>query len=96
MIRLKVTLKINNFSNLAIGTAQFGMDYGISNRLGKVRKKEVFKILKLFYADGNNVLDTARLYGNSEKVTGDYIRMFCKCKYRIITKAGSEPLRLKD
>ena len=87
---------MNNFSKLAIGTAQFGMDYGISNRLGKVKKKEVFKILKLFYADGNNVLDTARLYGNSEEVIGEYIRMFPENKWSIITKVNSEPLRLKD
>ena len=63
--------------------------------LGKV-KKEVFKILKLFYADGNNVLDTARLYGNSEEVIGEYIRMFPENKWSIITKVNSEPLTLKD
>ena len=28
---------------MVLGTAQFGMDYGISNTIGKPKKKAVFK-----------------------------------------------------
>ena len=56
---------------LALGTAQFGMDYGLSNKEGQTHKNEVFEILK--YASKNKIslLDTAPSYGNSESILGD-------------------------
>lgn len=55
---------------LALGTAQFGLDYGISNADGKVDSSEVNKILTLAKKEGINTLDTAPAYGDSEKVLG--------------------------
>jgi len=59
---------INN--KISIGTAQFGLNYGISNVKGKTSKQEVKKILN--FAKQNNIIsiDTALAYGESEKVLG--------------------------
>lgn len=59
---------------LALGTAQFGLDYGINNKKGKIPAKEVFKILSCAVRNGINVLDTAYAYGDSEKVIGEFVR----------------------
>lgn len=53
-------------SRLALGTAQFGLDYGITNRGGRVEDNEVAAILALASDNGIDTIDTARLYGESE------------------------------
>lgn len=55
---------------LAIGSAQFGMLYGINNRVGQVSQQEVKLILKYASSVGINTIDTAISYGSSEKVLG--------------------------
>ncbi|MES2987608.1 MAG: aldo/keto reductase [Pseudomonadota bacterium] len=55
---------------LALGTVQFGVDYGIANRGGKVAPKEIFRILERAAAAGVDTLDTAVAYGESETVLG--------------------------
>lgn len=55
---------------LALGTAQFGLDYGISNPEGKTPEEEVGKILSAAARHGVRILDTAALYGTSEEVLG--------------------------
>ena len=59
-------------NKLALGTVQFGIDYGISNKNGKVSFDEVGAILN--YAKSQNIatLDTAQGYGESEKVLGNF------------------------
>jgi len=75
---------------LALGTAQFGLDYGI-NKKEKILKKEVFKILKYAIQNGIDVLDTAYVYGDSEKVIGQFIKEN-KANFKIISKAPSNNL----
>lgn len=58
-------------NKLALGTVQFGLDYGISNSSGISPKSEVDRILRLAKDNEIDLLDTARLYGNSEEVLGD-------------------------
>ena len=67
---------------LALGTAQFGLDYGVTNHDGQVAIDEVINILD--YAKGKSIdtLDTASGYGNSEQVLGE----LGVNNYRIITK----------
>jgi hypothetical protein len=67
---------------IALGTVQFGLDYGITNHSGQVARDEVKDILD--YAKTNNIdtLDTAARYGNSEQVLGE----IGVNNYRIITK----------
>lgn len=57
-------------SKLVIGTAQFGLPYGAANRTGQPEYNTVCEILETAFARGVNVLDTAALYGESEKILG--------------------------
>ncbi len=52
---------------LALGTAQFGMNYGIANSSGKVNHEEAREILSLGRSVGIDTLDTAIAYGDSEE-----------------------------
>ncbi len=63
-------MQIINLSKLGLGTVQFGLNYGISNKDGQTTEAEVASILN--YAKGKkiNLLDTASAYGASELVLG--------------------------
>jgi aryl-alcohol dehydrogenase-like predicted oxidoreductase len=69
---------------LGLGTVQFGLDYGISNRRGKVPHAEVRRILSAALAAGVNLLDTASAYGDSERVVGECLP--AGSSFRIVTK----------
>ncbi len=57
---------------LSLGTAQFGLNYGITNNIGKIKNNEIKKILFLANQNGINSFDTAQDYGDSEKIIGQY------------------------
>lgn len=61
-------------SNLTVGTVQFGLPYGIANRLGQPGPSEVRRILEVAFDGGINCLDTAAVYGESEQVLGAVLR----------------------
>lgn len=63
-------------SNLCLGTAQFGLDYGCTNHSGKVSSNEIDKILEKFHTSGGIFLDTAPAYGNSETLLSGYSQYF--------------------
>jgi aryl-alcohol dehydrogenase-like predicted oxidoreductase len=72
---------------ICLGTAQFGLDYGINNTRGKIPKNEVFKILEYALQNGIEFIDTAYAYGDSEKVLGDFIKNKPNGKkFKIISK----------
>lgn len=76
---------MGEINKLALGTAQFGLDYGISNHDGQTTISEVKSILDYTKDNGINTLDTASAYGNSEKVLGEV----GVDNYQIITKTIS-------
>jgi aryl-alcohol dehydrogenase-like predicted oxidoreductase len=55
---------------LAIGGAQFGLDYGLSNKNKRTKLDELIKILDFCLTEKVTVIDTAMAYGNSEKQLG--------------------------
>jgi aryl-alcohol dehydrogenase-like predicted oxidoreductase len=67
---------------LVIGTAQFGMNYGISNKTGMVTPTEAKKILSYSYDKGIRTLDTAKDYGESESTLG----MLGVSEFNVISK----------
>ncbi|MFQ6007576.1 MAG: aldo/keto reductase [Candidatus Zixiibacteriota bacterium] len=69
---------------LGLGTAQFGINYGISNWRLQTPKSEVERILA--YADENGVhmIDTAPIYGSAESILGDLLPDHHS--FRIVTK----------
>jgi len=62
----------NITEKMVLGTAQFGMDYGIANVSGKPTMKEVFGILDLAWEKGIKRFDTAPGYG-TEAFLGEFI-----------------------
>ena len=72
-------------SRLMLGTVQLGMEYGISNTVGKPDLKQAFEILDTAWKHNVNVLDTAMAYGDSETVIGQYIQKH-NADFQIITK----------
>jgi aryl-alcohol dehydrogenase-like predicted oxidoreductase len=74
-------------SRIAIGTAQFGLDYGVTNTSGQVSPVEVSKILEAAKRFEVNTLDTASTYGNSEQVLGQA----GVSPFRVVTKLPSIP-----
>ncbi len=61
-------MTINN--KIGLGTVQFGVDYGISNKQGLTQTKEVVEILDIAKENGIEIIDTAYAYGKSEEVLG--------------------------
>jgi len=57
-------------NKLAIGTVQFGMPYGVANTNGQVDVMTAKSILELAQSNGIDTLDTAIVYGESEKTLG--------------------------
>ena len=72
---------------LAIGSAQFGSDYGIANKTGQVSIKEIALILDRAKEFGIDTIDTAISYGNSEKSLG---RVGIK-NWKVVTKIPEIP-----
>jgi aryl-alcohol dehydrogenase-like predicted oxidoreductase len=56
---------------LALGTAQFGLAYGLNNQAGQPAPAAVAAILAAAQAAGLTLLDTASAYGNSEARLGE-------------------------
>ncbi len=71
-------------SSLCIGTAQFGLNYGVTNKKGIVLIDEVQKIIDKAYDSGVIYLDTAQAYGSSEEILGKTIRE--NQNFKIISK----------
>ena len=62
--QLEFYKSLNITEKMVLGTAQFGMDYGIANINGKPKKKEVFGILDLAWE--KLVMKNANSYKNCE------------------------------
>lgn len=79
-------------SKLAIGTVQFGLDYGIANQSGQPPIAESGRILDVAKKSGIDVLDTAIAYGDSENILG---RLGVD-DFKIVTKLPAVPFGLDD
>ena len=55
---------------IALGTVQFGLEYGVANQAGRVQLEDVKNIIQLAFAQGVCTLDTAIDYGDSECTLG--------------------------
>ena len=75
-------------SRLALGTAQFGLPYGIANSAGQVDTDEIAAILDVRARRGGiDTLDTAIAYGDSEQRLGEV----GVGEWRVITKLPPLP-----
>lgn len=55
---------------LALGTVQFGLNYGVANTSGRVSAEMAGEILRRAKMSGLDTLDTAIAYGDSESLLG--------------------------
>jgi aryl-alcohol dehydrogenase-like predicted oxidoreductase len=74
---------------LCLGTAQFGLAYGITNTAGQVSEAEVAKLLTQAQDAGIRYLDTAQAYGNAEMVLSRQLPA-SHC-FKIISKLPAQP-----
>lgn len=73
------------FNKIVLGSAQFGIDYGI-NRFGEINQDKVHEILDSAYSNGIKLIDTAESYGNAIQIIGDFIKHYPKKNFNIISK----------
>lgn len=74
-------------SRIALGTVQFGVPYGIANKLGQVSRTEAKSILQQALLHNIDIIDTAIGYGESESCLGEAgVKSF-----KLITKLPAIP-----
>ena len=73
---------------LCLGTAQFGLAYGITNTAGQVTESEVAQLLHQAATNGIRLLDTAQAYGNAETVLGRHL--FGDHAFQLISKLPAQ------
>lgn len=74
-------------SRITLGTVQFGLDYGVSNLLGKPKLTDSLNILDFASKSGVVFIDTAFSYGDAEEILGRFIaRNKLAKKIKIISK----------
>lgn len=73
---------------LALGTAQFGLSYGLANNAGKASSDTVQQLLNIARTSNITMFDTAIAYGDSEQVLGRYNL----AKFEIVSKLPEVPL----
>ena len=81
----------SHVSAMSLGTVQLGTNYGIANQEGKPDRLRSFEILSTALKAGINAIDTARLYGDSEEVLGEFFKVNPEFKKNIFitTKLSS-------
>lgn len=75
-------------ARIALGTAQFGLPYGISNVGGQISLNEGRAIIALARSAGIHTVDTAIAYGNSEASLGELE----VSDWQIVTKLPEMPV----
>lgn len=60
----------NNLKRIAVGSAQFGSDYGVSNKHGVTHRADIEKILLCAREHSISLIDTAISYGNAPQILG--------------------------
>jgi aryl-alcohol dehydrogenase-like predicted oxidoreductase/spore coat polysaccharide biosynthesis protein SpsF (cytidylyltransferase family) len=73
-------------SELTLGTAQLGMEYGAVNDHGKPSKEQGVAMVRRAIAHGVTAIDTARAYGTAEEVLGEALRGAWASRVEVITK----------
>lgn len=61
-------------SKMSLGTVQFGFHYGIANDIGKPCEDVCFNMMKTALESGITSFDTARAYGISEDIIGEFFK----------------------
>jgi len=79
-------------AEITLGTAQFGLTYGIANQTGKIDLDAGREILALAKQQGVHTLDTAIAYGDAESMLGE----LGSSSWKVITKLPPLPHAISD
>lgn len=74
---------------LALGTAQWGLEYGIANKAGRPTREMLRQMVTLALRAGVDMFDTARAYGESESVIANVLSELHQSA-RVVTKLESD------
>jgi aryl-alcohol dehydrogenase-like predicted oxidoreductase len=77
---------------LALGTVQFGLNYGVANSSGRISDAEARAILFQARQYGFETLDTAIAYGDSERILGE----LGIAEWQVVTKLSAVPASCGD
>jgi len=67
---------------IGLGSVQFGLNYGISNKKGQTTYDEVKEILNFACSNNIQIIDTASAYGESEEILG----LLDTSRFKIVSK----------
>jgi aryl-alcohol dehydrogenase-like predicted oxidoreductase len=88
----EISRRRNMAHRLALGTAQFGLSYGIANQNGQISPSDAKDILRLARDNGIDTLDTAIAYGSSEECLGNIQTQ----GFKLVTKLPGLPKEITD
>ena len=77
-----IVIMIKETQKICIGTANFGLAYGLSNKYQQLQFSEVNRIIKLAKTVGITTVDSAFNYGSSHTV----LKKFDLSKFELVTK----------
>jgi aryl-alcohol dehydrogenase-like predicted oxidoreductase len=83
---------MNANNKLALGSAQFGTNYGVANTAGRVSIEMADAILRKAKLSGMDTIDTAIAYGDSESVLGGLGVQ----EWRVVSKLPRVPEECSD
>jgi spore coat polysaccharide biosynthesis protein SpsF (cytidylyltransferase family)/aryl-alcohol dehydrogenase-like predicted oxidoreductase len=78
-------------SEITLGTAQIGMEYGIANSNGKPSRALAIKMIRRATAHGVTAIDTARDYGDAEEIVREALAGAWRSRTEVVTKLGCLP-----
>lgn len=76
---------------MTLGTAQLGLEYGINNRIGQPSEADAVEIVRQAIDHGVSWVDTARLYGDSERRIGLALKGSRGSRAEVMTKLPGLP-----
>lgn len=87
-------MNLNKAEKILLGSAQFGLSYGLMNKYGQVHFEEVETILCIAYNSGIRSIDTSGDYGNSELVIGTILKKNPELQFEVFSKNASDDIQL--
>lgn len=81
---------------ITLGTVALGIDYGVFKYQERPKQQESFDILSTALEAGINMFDTARGYGDAEKLIGEYSKEHRETKLNIVTKFKISPENIRN
>jgi aryl-alcohol dehydrogenase-like predicted oxidoreductase len=77
-----------------LGTASFGLNYGISNEFKQVKKNSALEIIKLALNSGFYGVDSAQNYGNAHSIINEALRIHGH--FHVTSKLGKSAFSSKE